>query len=182
MSDSMRQEVIIGAGEVFMYEFDGTEIPDHSVIETDEHNVGHCSSGFSIDYKPEKYEAKNQYGTTVKIKIINQAITTRTGIMSWDLDRMALLSTAKIKVSSDNVKLTIGTRGTLKNVLVRFVHEKDDGKKIRFTMIGQAGNGFALEFANAAVSVDAQIDAIEYIKGFLCEIEEEIGTGESQTI
>lgn len=46
------QEILLGAGELYMYEFNGTEIPVHAEIETDEHNVGHCSGGFSLEYKP----------------------------------------------------------------------------------------------------------------------------------
>lgn len=46
------KDILIGACDVFMYPFTGTEIPEDAVIETAEHSVGHCSSGFTIDYKP----------------------------------------------------------------------------------------------------------------------------------
>ena len=42
-------------------------------------------------------------------------------------------------------------------------------------MIGQAGNGFVIEFADKELVLDAEIAAIEKKKGFLAEIEEEIG-------
>lgn len=173
---NLRDEILLGAGEVYMYEFSGSELPEHSEIETEVHNVGHCSGGFSIDYKPEKYEVKNQYGNTVKSFIVKEEITTKTGILSWDLKRLALLSTAKIVEDQSKKirKLTFGGGGALKTVLIRFVHTKEDGKKIRFTMIGQGGNGFALEFADKEVTVDAEITAIEYIKNFLAEFEEEL--------
>lgn len=45
-------EILIGACTVYMYEFTGTEIPEHATIETEEHDVGHCSSGFTVNYKP----------------------------------------------------------------------------------------------------------------------------------
>ena len=67
-----------------------------------------------------------------------------------------------------------GSNNKLKRVLVRFVHTKDNDKKLRFTMIGQGGNGFAIEFTTKELTVDAQIAAIEYIKGFLASIEEEL--------
>ena len=44
-------EILIGACDVYMYEFTGTEIPEHATIETEEHDVGHCSSGFTVNYK-----------------------------------------------------------------------------------------------------------------------------------
>lgn len=172
----LRDEILLGAGEVYMYEFSGETLPDNEEIEAEAHNVGHCSGGFSIDYKPEKYEVKNQYGNTVKSFIVKEEITTKTGILSWDLKRLALLSTAKITEDSAKKirKLTFGGGGALKTVIIRFVHTKDSGKKIRFTMIGQGGNGFALEFADKEVTVDAEITAIEYIKNFLAEFEEEL--------
>ncbi|WP_312647573.1 hypothetical protein [Aminipila sp.] len=174
MSD--KNEIILGAGEVFMYEFTGTTVPDTVTIETEGNNVGHCSGGFTINYKPEKYDVKNQYGKTVKSFITKEEITAKTGILSWDLKRLELLSTAKI--TEDTVKklrkLTFGGGGALKTVLLRFVHTKSNGKKIRFTMIGQGGNGFSLEFGEKELTVDSEIAAIEYVKNFLAEFEEEL--------
>ena len=43
-----KDEILIGACDVYMYEFTGTEIPEHATIETEEHDVGHCSSGLPI--------------------------------------------------------------------------------------------------------------------------------------
>jgi uncharacterized protein YjdB len=172
-------EIILGAGEVFMYEFTGTEIPTHSVIETEAHNVGHCSGGFSIDYKPTKYDVKNQYGKVVKSFITEEAITAKTGILRWVLSNLALLSTAKIEdkvVDGKAVRVLTfgGSNNNLKTVLLRFVHTKADGNKIRFTMVGQGGNGFAIEFNTKELTIDATITAIEYIKNFLASFEEEI--------
>ncbi|SHI90040.1 hypothetical protein SAMN05444401_1729 [Clostridium amylolyticum] len=169
-------EILLGAGEVYMYEFTGEAIPENTVIESETHNVGHTSGGASVDYKPEKYDVKNSYGKTVKSFITKEDITFKTGLLTWVMERISLLSTAKF--TTDKVKkvrkLTFGGGGSLKNVLVRFVHTKDNGKKIRFTMIGQGGNGFTMEFGEKEVVVDSEITAIEYIKGFLAEFEEEL--------
>lgn len=177
------EPIILGAGEVYMYEFDGTEIPEDSVIETDVHNVGDCSGGFSVDYKPEAYDVKNQYNKIVKRYIIGESCTAKTGIIRWALEKLSLLSTAKIETTEatsttpGKKKLVVGGDGnSLKTVLLRFVHTKEDGNKIRFTMVGQGGNGFALEFTTKELTIDAQIEAIEHIKGFLFSLEEEIGT------
>lgn len=169
-------EILLGAGELYMYEFNGGAIPEHVEIEKDENNVGHTSGGASIDYKPEKYDVKNSFGKTVKSFITKEDITFKTGLLTWDMNKIALLSTAKVTVDEvkKNRKLTFGGGGALKNVLVRFVHTKDNGKKIRFTMIGQGGNGFAMEFGEKEVVVDSEISAIEYIKDFLAEFEEEL--------
>lgn len=94
-------EIVLGAGEVYMYEFTGTEIPQDEEVETEEHNVGHCSGGFSIDYKPEKYDVKNQYGKTVKSFITKEEITAKTGILTWSLEKLSLLSTAKFTTDKE---------------------------------------------------------------------------------
>ena len=158
---SEKDEIIFGAGELYLNEFTGNTIPEDEEIETPDFNVGHCSGGFSVDYKPEKYNVENQYGK----------------ILSWDLNKLALLSTAKISVDKENKKKILefgGSNPTIKTVLLRFVHTKENGKKLRFTMIGQGGNGFAIEFTTKELTVDAQITAIEYIKGFLARIDEEL--------
>ena len=181
------QEIILGAGEVYMYECpaltDG-DLPADAVIETDDHNVGHCSGGFSIDYKPEKYDVKNQYGKTVKSFITKEEITAKTGILRWKLSNLALLSSAIF--AEDKQKkvrtLTFGGGGSLKTVLLRFVHVKENGKKIRFTMIGQGGNGFGIEFTDKELTVDAEITAIEYLKNFLAVFEEELTDEEASAI
>lgn len=177
-------EIVLGAGEVFMYEFSGEAIPEHTEIETDVHNVGHCSGGFSIDYKPDKYDVKNQYGKTVKSFITKEEITAKTGILTWSLEKLSLLSTAKFVVDKTKKIRTLkfGGGGALKTVLLRFVHTKENGKKIRFTMIGQGGNGFSLEFSDKELTVDSEITAIEYIKNFLAEFKEELTDEEAAAL
>lgn len=179
-----KDDILLGAGEVYMYEFIGEAIPEHNIIETEDHNVGHTSGGASIAYKPKKYDVENSYGRIVKSFITKEEITFKTGLLTWVLDNISLLSTAKI--TTDKTKktktLTFGGVGSLKNVLVRFVHVKDNGKKLRFTMIGQGGNGFSLKFEDKEVTVDAEITAIEYIKNFLASFEEELTDEEALAI
>ena len=174
---SEKDEIIFGAGELYLNEFTGNTIPEDEEIETPDFNVGHCSGGFSVDYKPENYNVENQYGKIVRSYVIKEEIVAQTGILSWDLNKLALLSTAKISVDKENKKKILefgGSNPTIKTVLLRFVHTKENGKKLRFTMIGQGGNGFAIEFTTKELTVDAQITAIEYIKGFLARIDEEL--------
>lgn len=170
-------EIIFGAGEVYITNYTGYEMPEHTTIEVADNHVGHCQGGFTVEYKPEKYDVKNQYGKVVKTFIKGEDISVKTGVLSWDLKNLEKLSTAKFtEDKSKNIKkLTFGgTKKSIDTVLLRFVHEKEDGKKLRFTMIGQAGNGFSMEFADKELVIDAEIHAIEKIKNFLAEIEEEV--------
>lgn len=176
-----KDEIIMGAGEVYMVKFMGGEIPSHEEIETAENNVGHCQGGFSIDYKPEVYDVKNQYNKIVRRFIIGEEITTKTGILTWDLKRLEMLSTAKylVDVAKKVRKLVFGGDNPLATVLVRFVHTKENGKKVRWTTIAQGGNGFALEFSGEKeLTIDAELASIEKNKGWLGEFEEELSDAE----
>lgn len=178
-------EILIGACDVYLYEFTGTELPENATIETDEHKVGHCSSGFTVDYKPTKYDVKNQYGQIVKSAVTEEAITAKTGILTWDLANMALLSTGEYSEDKTDKKRKLiftGKGKALKTVLIRAVHEKENGKKIRFTMIGQGGSGFAIAFENKEVTIDAEITGIKKIDGFLASFEEELTDEEAAAI
>ena len=176
-----KNEILLGAGEVYMQLFSGEEIPADGAIETEVNNVGHCSGGFTIDYKPTKYDVVNQYERVVKSFITKEEISAKTGLLTWRLENLAMLSTAEF--TEDKVKkvrkLTFTGKGkSLPNILFRFVHEKENGKKIRFTMIGQGGSGFALEFAGKELTVDAELAAIQKVDGFLASLEEELSDEE----
>ena len=167
--------ILIGAGELYLAKFKGTEIPAREEIETEANNVGHCSSGFEVSYKPSIKEVVNQYGDIVKQYVESEEVTCKTGIMTWALDNLAMFSTGKINETSGKKTLTIGANQHVETLLVRFVHKKEDGKKLRFTMIGQAGNGFSMNFENKEITIDAEIKAVKKVKDFLCSFEEELG-------
>lgn len=179
------KEILIGAADVFMYQFEGTEIPEHSVIETAEHSVGHCSGGFTVDYKPTKYDIENHHGNIVKSYITKEEISAKTGVMSWDLDKLSLLSTGECtvdKVKKERKLMFTGEGKALKTVLIRAVHVKENGKKLRFTMIGQGGSGFSIAFENKEVTVDSELAAIKKVAGFLASFEEELTDEEATAL
>lgn len=182
---SKKDEIVMGAGEVYMMIFEGGEIPAHETVEVEANNVGHCQGGFSIDYKPEVYDVKNQYNKIVRRFIIGEEITTKTGILTWDLKRLEMLSTAKyVTDKAKSVrKLVFGGENPLATVLIRFVHTKENGKKIRWTTIAQGGNGFSLEFSGEKeLTIDAELASIEKNRGWLGEFEEELTADEAAAL
>lgn len=181
MSKKNKNEIIMGCGEVYLLEFKDQEIPEDEIIETDENNIGHSSGGASFEYKPEAYEIINSCGQTVKKFITKEECTFKTGLLTWAMENIALLSTAKYTedLEKKTRKVTIGGGGSLANVLVRFVHTKENGKKLRLTMIANAGNGFTLDFGSEKETVlDAEFTAISFIKNFLAEFSEEMADDE----
>ena len=180
-----KDEILLGACDVYMYEFTGTELAEHSAIETPENNVGHCSGGFTVNYKPTKYDVKNQYGQIVKSAVTEEEVSAKTGILSWNLKNLALFSTAVLSEDKEQKKRTLvftGEGKALRTVLLRAVHTKENGKKIRFTMIGQGGSGFAIAWENKEVTVDAELTAVKKIDKFLASFEEEMTDEEAAAI
>lgn len=138
-----------------------------------------------MDYKPTKYDITNQYEHIVKSCISKEELSAKTGVMSWDLEKLSLLSTAEYIVDKEKKLkklLFTGEGKALKTVLVRAVHKKENGKKLRFTMIGQGGSGFAIAFENKEVTVDAELSAIKKVSGFLASFEEELTDEEAAAI
>ena len=172
-------DIILGAGELYLTEFTGATIPDHATIETDANNVGHTSGGAEFTYKPTVYDVENSYGKVVKRKITKTECSFKSGILTFNSKKIGLLTNATI--TEDTIKklskITFGANNPLKNVLVRFVHVKDNGAKIRLTMIANATNGFTMSFQSGKETViDAVLSAIEFIKNFMAEIEIELPT------
>lgn len=140
---------------------------------------------YSVNYKPTKYDVKNQYGQIVKSAITEEAISAKTGVLSWNLANVSLLSTGVYKENKEGKKKDLiftGDGKALKTVLLRAVHTKENGKKIRFTMIGQGGSGFAIAWENKEVTIDAELTAIKKVKGFLASFEEELTEEEAAAI
>lgn len=174
------ENVVLGAGELYLCEFNGENIPEDSTIETEANNVGHTQGGASFTYKPTKYDVLNSYQKVVKSVVTKQECTFKSGLLTWDLEKMSLLSTARVEKGDHKRTLTFGGNNPLRTVLVRFVHVKDNGKKIRLTMVGNAGNGFTITFdGDKETVIDAEIEAIEYIKNFTASIEEELDDDEA---
>ncbi len=174
MSKKDINDIILGDGDLYITEYAGGEIPEHTEIEKEENMIGHSQGGTTIEYKSEVKKIKNQHNKTVKMVTKGEEVTFKTGILTWALENLAKLSMAKFTKEQTKKVLTIGGKGGLKPVIIRFVHTKEDSKKLRFTMIAQAGNGFKLDFNDEELVVDAEFEAIERVKDILAIFEEEI--------
>lgn len=90
-----KDEILLGAGELYLSIFTGTELPTDAEIETEVNNVGHCSGGFTVNYKPTKYDVLNQYEKVVKSFITKEEISAKTGLLTWNLKNLEMLSTGE---------------------------------------------------------------------------------------
>lgn len=175
-------EIILGGGAVYIMPVTGiTAIPADTDIEVAQYNVGWCEGGFKVNYKPKTTEVYNQFEQLVKTFITREELSVKTGILTWNLKNLALLSNATmIPATQNNLTNTVVFTGSgeLQTVLLRFVYTKENGKKIRFTMVGQGGSGFGMDFGDKATSVNAEIKGIQYFNNFLAEFREELSQEE----
>lgn len=171
-----KDEVVLGSGSLYLSEYDGKIIPEDATIEANTNSVGRIKGGAELIYKPTEYEVVDDNGEVVKRFITKEEVTFKSGIMTWALENLAKLSPAILTDDSTKheKKLTIGGAKALKNYALRFVHEKDNGKKLRITMVATAGNGFSLKFlGDKETVIDAEFKAISQSNGTLVEIRDE---------
>ena len=166
-------EIILGSGKLYLMDYDGKNIPEDTLIETEANSVGRIKGGASLEYKPTEYEVVDDEGEVVKRFITKEEVTFKSGILTWAIENLEKLSPAKVTdepTKSEKV-LKIGGAKALKNYVLRFVHTKDGGNKLRISMVATAGNGFVITFAGDKETViDAQFKAISQEDGTLVEI------------
>lgn len=183
LADVNGDEIVLGGGALYFVPIDNlTSIPDDDTIEVPSNNVGWCDGGFKINYKPKATKVYNQYDQLVRTFITREDFTVKTGILSWNVKNLTNLSNAQYIKTNTDVRSVFTGSGALKIFLIRFVHtKKSDGEKIRFTMVGQGGNGFDLAFGDKATTIDAELNAIQYFENFLAEIRESLTQTESNS-
>lgn len=169
-------EVILGSGKLYLVDYIGAAIPDDATLEVEANSVGKIKGGASLEYKPTEYEVTDDEGEVVKRVITKEEATFKSGILTWNLENLHKLSpsTYADDAAKSEKKLTIGGKRTLDNYALRFVHTKDDGNKLRVTMIVTASNGFTLTFqGDKETVIDALFKALSQDTGTLIEIRDQ---------
>ncbi|SHJ64822.1 hypothetical protein SAMN02745248_00580 [Hathewaya proteolytica DSM 3090] len=168
-------EVILGSGKLYLMAYTTGEMPTDLLLEVPTNSVGRIKGGASLEYKPTEYAVEDDDGQVVKRFITKEEVTFKSGILTWALENIEKLTPAKISTTEKEKILKIGGSKSLVNYALRFVHTKDNGKKLRITMVATAGNGFVLKFEGAKeTTIDAEFKAVSQATGTLVEIKEEL--------
>lgn len=161
------KDIVLGSGSLYIAEYTGTTLPSNATIETNTNLVGEIKGGASVEYKANIIEVDSDDLQTIARFIGKEEITFKSGILKWNLDNLAQLSSGAI--TDDDVTgirtLKIGGKGARKctNYVVHFVHTKSDGKKIRATLVGNAVDGFTIGFVpDKETVVDATFKALAH--------------------
>lgn len=157
-------EIILGSGDLYIVEFTG-DIPEDSVIEADSNRAGNIKGGATLEYSTESQTVQDDKGRVKKTIITQETVTFKTGLMTWVKQYMqALVQTARIDETSKvgHIVYKLGGLANLnkKRYLWRFVHTRDDGRKVRITVTGKNTGTISLAFQpeNETV-VDSEITA-----------------------
>lgn len=163
----MTEQMILGSGDLYIAAYTGT-LPEDETLEVSGNQVGYIKGGASIEYKPEEYTINDDSNTIYKRYVISEEITFKTGVLSWNLETLKTLC-AKCSYTDETTTkirtLTLGGKGVreMDKYVVRFVHTKTDGKKIRITLVATASAGLSLAFApDKETTVDAEFKAISH--------------------
>ncbi|MDT8717822.1 hypothetical protein IAI10_14230 [Clostridium sp. 19966] len=166
-------EVILGSGKLYVALFNGGAMPADTAIETDDNNVGKIKGGATLTYKPTIYDVVDDDEFVVKRIVTKEEVTFKSGILTWDITNLDKLSTASFVDDTTNHEriIKVGGKSKLDSYVIRFVHTKDDGTKLRMTIVGNSSNGFAMKFDPAKETViDAEFKALSQDDGTLVEI------------
>jgi len=170
-----RNSILLGAGELFGVAFTGA-IPTDAVLETPANTFGRTKGGAELVYTPEEHAVVDDKGETVQRFLVKEEATLKCGVLTWAMQNLARLSPATL--TDDEVTKTrtirLGGASQLEHYVLRFVHTKPDGTKLRVTMIGTAGAGFTLTFSGSEETViDAEFKALAQTDGTIVTIAEE---------
>ncbi len=176
------ERIVLGSGKLYGMEFDGT-VPDVAEICVEENRMGYISGGCTLEYKPTRYEAKDDLGYVVKTILTEEEVTMKSGIMTFDGNTIAkLCETGRVTETETERIVLIGgvANRTGKKYLLCFHHEDAVDGDIWVLIVGQNQSGFSLAFAKDKETViDAEFKALPDIdkEGTLIKYIEEVKSG-----
>lgn len=180
------ERIILGSGYVHVGEFNkGDTLPDPEAFCTDSNCFSYIQGGAELAYTPTHYEAKDDMGKVRKTIVTEEAVTLKTGLMTFCGNTLAVLCpTARVtnkeaaagKTARRIVKVGGAENMVNKKYVVVFHHiDKVDGD-IWVMIVGSNEAGFTLSFAkDKETVVDAEFKAYPMdSEGTLIHYEEEI--------
>lgn len=171
---------LLGSGDLYIGQVKNIATATKDEIDASLVNVGAISGGAVLTYTPTLYNVESANRGTIASFKTHEEVIFRTGILTWNLKNLEKLSAAYYSHNFETGERRIGIGGA-ENIpinYVRFVHTKEDGKKLTVNIFkAQAQSGFELTFDKEQETViDAEFKALsvpEKKDGNMVEIIEE---------
>lgn len=157
-------EIILGSGDLYLMEFTG-DVPEDTAIEAEANRAGNIKNGATLEYSIESQTVQDDKGRVKKTIITQETVVFKTGLITWIKEFMeALIPTARVDETTKEghrlFKLGGLANQNKKKWLYRFVHTRDDGRKLRVTVTGKNTGTVSLAFdPEKETVVDAEITA-----------------------
>ena len=176
------ENIILGSGDLFVVEYSGT-IPEDATIEADDNRAGNIKGGATLEYSTDSKTVEDDKGRVKKTVLTSEKVTMKTGLITWAKTWIqALVPTARIdettKAGHRVFKIGGLSNNQKKKYLYRFVHTRDDGRKLRVTVTGKNTGTLSLAFdPDKETTVDGEITADTLDKeGTLVIVDDELVT------
>lgn len=157
-------EIILGSGDLYLMKFTG-DIPEDSAIEVDDNRAGNIKGGATLEYSMETQTVQDDKGRVKKTIVTQETVLFKTGLITWAKHYIqALVQTARVDETTKKGH-RVFKLGGLSNIskdrwLWRFVHTRDDGRKLRVTVTGKNTGTISLAFdPENPTTCDAEITA-----------------------
>lgn len=143
-------KVPLGSGTFYITEWDGSTIPENSVIEVDDNIIGRTKNGATVAYATESYTAVSDDGKARKTVIVSDSASIEYGMITWNAKTIEkMISTATVTETAGRRTAKIGgvENDDGKKYVVRFVHKDKIDGDIRITGVGRNSNGWNAVFS-----------------------------------
>ena len=143
------ERIILGSGKLYCLQFTG-EIPEDTIIETEENQLAHIKGGATLEYKSEVYTVEDDLALVKKSALTSEEATLKAGLLTWCGKTLKkLCSTARITETKTKRTVKIGgiKNQTKEKYLLRFLHEDKEDGNVRVTIVGKNEGGFSFSFA-----------------------------------
>lgn len=148
-----KDEIILGSGDLYVLDFSGT-VPSDETIEVDANQIGAIKGGASLTYNASLYTVTDDMRRVAETIITGEEVIFKSGYLKFALGDLARLSlSSRLSTTESEEVLEIGGQTVIKKSLIRFVHTRQNGKKLRVTVVGTPKTGFELAFSPEAESV-----------------------------
>ena len=157
-------EIILGSGDLYLVEYNSA-IPEDSVIEADENRAGNIKGGATLEYTVSSLSVEDDKGRVKRTILTKEDVKLKTGLITWAENWFkALIPTARVDTTTKANHRIIKLGGLSKQGhskwLYRFVHTRDDGRKLRITVTGKNVGTVSLKFdTENPTTVDAEVAA-----------------------
>lgn len=150
----MAERIVLGSGKLYCATISATagvySIPADNTLEVASNLLGYIKGGATLEYTPNYYSVKDDLGIVSKRFLTEEAVTFKSGILTWNGKVLDKLSSTAVVDETVNGKRTVKIGGIdqydNQMYVLRFVHTVDSSNKIRVTVVGNNTAGFELQF------------------------------------